>query len=107
MTNLGYAWEKLFSAVLSMAMGENNVQSRLYDAFLGFHTLKTEDFPEDLQKDFNEIMNKLTEVKTQTGNEGIVRATLNVMSDMDARNLAENIVSLYTEITRRDAIERA
>lgn len=107
MANLRYAWEKLYVAVLNMATGEDSVQSRLFDAFLSFHTLKTEDFPEDLQERFNEIMNKLTEVKTPVGDEGIVKATLNKMSNMDARDLAEKIVSLYNEITSRNASESA
>ena len=105
MVAIACASEKFYLAILSMARGEGSLKTRLFDAYLIIHTLRMEDFPEDLRKEFAEIISKLTENETPVDDEGRVQATLNAMSDRYAWSLIEKIVKLYDEISRKYAIE--
>ncbi len=103
--SLNYTWEKLFVAVLSMAKSDSSLQDRLVGAYLSFHTLRDEDFPEgELRESFQEITHALT-WRPARGDEGTVRATTHLMGDQEAGELVEKIVSLYDEVTRLHGAE--
>jgi hypothetical protein len=55
-----YTAEKMSSAVRILAVGKGEARSRLWPAFLEFHPLTVEDFPENLRCDFEWIMHELT-----------------------------------------------
>ena len=98
--SLSYTWEKLFVAVLGMAKSDESLQDRLMGAYLSFHTLRDEDFPEgDLRKSFHEIRYALT-LRPAKGDEGTVRASTRLMRNKEAGELIEKIVSLYDEVAR-------
>ena len=103
--SLNYTWEKLFVAVLSMAKSDSSLQDRLVGAYLSFHTLRDEDFPEgELRESFQEITHALT-WRPARGDEGTVRATTHLMGDQEAGELVEKIVSLYDEVARLHGAE--
>jgi hypothetical protein len=105
MVSVGYAWEKLFSAVLAMACWSDSVQLRLADAYVySLIILKAEDFPDDLKGDFRDILAEFAKIRLD-GDKGIRAVIENQMSEEEAYKLAERIVSLYDKITRRNAIE--
>lgn len=103
--SLDYTWEKLHGAVAGMATSTESLQDRLMGAFLVFHPLRAEDFPEgELRASFQDIKHALTWRPAQ-GDEGTVRATTLQMGDQEARDLIEKIVSLYDEIARVYGVE--
>jgi hypothetical protein len=60
---LGYVWEKLFSAVSSLASGTDRLQKRLEYAMDSLYRLKPEDFaslPPEYAKAFIDIKTTLT-----------------------------------------------
>lgn len=103
--SLSYTWEKLFVAVLSMAKSDASLQDRLVGAYLSFHTLQDENFPEgELRESFKEIKFQLT-MRPAKGNEGTVRASTRLMKDKEAGELIEKIVSLYDEVAQLHGAE--
>ena len=53
---LNYAKEKLSKAVYELATGEHDVRSRLWSAYLLFHPLQLNNFPIELQNDWELIL---------------------------------------------------
>jgi hypothetical protein len=96
--DLTYANEKLYSAVRYMATSSANLPDRIAGAFASFHTLlpphNLKNIPSKVQSKLVEIHDRLTREKAK-GSEGDVHATLNVMTEDDARDLAEEIFDLY------------
>jgi len=106
--SLNYTWEKFYVAVSSLASGTGSIQERLFNAYTGSLMLlevhKPDELPEDMRNEFKEITRELTAVEP-SGNEGSVRASTNAMTDLEASEIAEKIVSLYDRITRMDAVQ--
>lgn len=97
---LTYVFDKLNNCVLSLVKGSESVQERLFNAFRSLNSLKLDDFPEKLQKDFQEIQNELMKVEALR-NEGRLKATQKILSDEQADALAEKILNLFISITER------
>lgn len=55
-----YTNEKLTQAVYLLAVGSGDVRERLISAYMEFHTLTENDFPEELKKDWLDINKALT-----------------------------------------------
>jgi hypothetical protein len=90
-----YTWEKFFTALLILATGQSSLQERLADAYISaLMRLDFDDIPKDMHDEFREIQESLTRVKP-IGDEGSVNATVRVMGEIEAKRLAEKIVSLY------------
>lgn len=106
--SLSYTWEKFHVAVSSLASGTGSIQERLFNAYTGSLMLlevhEPNDLPADMRDDFEEITRKLTAVEP-VGDEGSVWASTNAMTDMEASEIADRIVSLYDRITRLDAVK--
>ena len=101
MNPYGYAHEKLSSAVRILATGEGEVRSRLWHAFLEFHTLQASNFPPSLQDDYNGIVNALTKRKPKNdvdqrewATDGDVKANLRRMINRTGSQIAEKICDL-------------
>ncbi|MCA3379633.1 MAG: hypothetical protein INF65_17360 [Roseomonas sp.] len=101
MLTTSYVYEKLSTAVQSLATNTENLQTRLEFAYTGALIRLTEDdfAKADQKKLFGEIKEVITAID---GNSelGSVRATLNKMSDDAARELAKKVFELYTSILR-------
>lgn len=102
-----YAREKINSAANALASGTGTIQQRLMDAYMQFHPLRTDDFPDDLKEDWDAIHAALT-TEEPTYNEknepivGRVENTLKKMSDEDASELATRITELQYSILTYD-----
>ncbi len=95
-----YADEKFSTAIRSMALGGGTLQERLVDAYLSFHTLRKEDFPEEkLWNSFQDIHERLTCIDA-TGDEGTVAATTRQMSFEEAHEVGSKIADLADTISR-------
>jgi hypothetical protein len=93
---LMYANEKLYSAIRYMVTNPRDLHERLHGAHSVFHVLSAHlaDLPPDFRTRLENIFERFTREKAK-GTEGNVRATLNVMSDEDAQELAGDIFDLY------------
>ena len=101
---LTYVFDKLYNCVLSLLKGSDSIQERLFNAFQSLNSLKLDDFPvdfpEELQKYFQEIQNELMKVEALR-NEGRLKAAQKILSDEQANVLAEKILNLFISITER------
>lgn len=100
-----YALEKLSNAVRILATGEGDVRSRLWPAFLEFHTLQVKDFPLPLQADFDLILKELTKREPQDqldrlewATEGSVQANLRRMINRTGSRIARKICDLQFHV---------
>ena len=95
-----YALEKLADAAAVVENGGASVRARLFRAFHHLHRVRPEDMPDgDLRRAFVDIMVALTTQEAQ-GSEGRLVATLKVMDDEDAENIARGIVDLCDALDR-------
>jgi hypothetical protein len=95
---LNYGWEKLHLAVMGAALSGDSLQEKLKSAYLyNVALLRAEDVPEDVWPRIEEFKKKLTSAKVD---QEIVDATISKMSDMDARGLVMELVSMYDSVAR-------
>lgn len=102
MMKYGYAWEKLYVAVKTLAASEERLQERLAAAWIHsgarLSYSVTPYLPNELQAEYDSIHKALTNVSDS--DRGAVAATCAAMSDDEASDLAERIVSLYDSVCR-------
>lgn len=102
MMKYDYAWEKLYTAVKTLAASEVRIQERLAAAWLysgvRLSNAVTPYLPKDLQPEYDAIHAALT--KVSDSERGAINATCAAMSDEEASNLAERIVTLYDSVCR-------
>ncbi|HMY18390.1 MAG TPA: hypothetical protein PKA58_18820, partial [Polyangium sp.] len=100
MMKYGYAWEKLYTAVKTLAASEERIQDRLAAAWLHsgvrLSNPVAQYLPDDLQPEFEAIHAALTKVSDP--DRGAIAATCAAMSDDEASDLAERIVTLYDAV---------
>lgn len=94
-----YAREKIGAAIESMATNRGDIKIRLWGAYLIFHTLKEDDFPEDLKEYWNSIYNDLTTEEPSYGangevTDGRVQNTLKVIDEDKCVEIAKKISEL-------------
>jgi hypothetical protein len=94
-----YAKEKIAAAVESMANSPDDIKSRLWGAFLIFHTLTEKDFPDELKEYWNVIYDDLTQEEPsydENGevSNGKVQNTLKVIDDTKCVEIARKITEL-------------
>lgn len=100
---LNYAKEKLGSAVRSISNDRGNIKTRIWNAYLIFHTLSENDFSEELKEDWNFIYNNLT-IEEPTHNEkgevtdGKVQNTLKLLSEDKCVEIVNRIVELEAKL---------
>ena len=99
-----FVLDKLYNSVLLLMKGSDSIQDRLLNGFQSFSSLKLDDFPKDLpgdlQKDFEEIQNELINVKALR-DQGKVKASLRILPDERANDLAKKILNLLIKTTER------
>jgi hypothetical protein len=95
---LDYAREKLWQAIHVLVTSESSLQERLASAAIYLIRLQAkDDFPEEYQAAFEFIVDSLTH-EPAVGDEGKIQATTRKMTDIEARQVAERILSLYTQL---------
>ena len=99
-----YAEDKLSTAVYILATGKGDVRSRLFDAFMEFHPVNSDDFPAELLEDWLWIKKQLTKFGPVYGadNEvkmGSVRHTLNRIKNSTGEKIAQRIYNLSANLT--------
>lgn len=100
MTEFSYGWEKLHTAVHSLA-GESPRRQRLVDAIIYnlIHINPERDIPVSMRADFERFMAEVTAAEPK-GDEGSVQATVNGMDDMAVARAIERIISFYDTVCR-------
>ena len=100
MTDALYALEKLADAADALATGTGSVRERLFEAFTDLVRIGPEDMPDgELRLAFAELMGALTSEEAK-GTEGRLGATLMIVDDEQAQNIARAIVDLYHALGR-------
>ncbi len=94
-------------AVYGMASSPLSIQQRVADAFNHHlvHLRADVDLTDELRPRFSHLMETVT-ARTAVGDEGDFQATTALMSDEEATEIADGIVSLFDSVSarhRRDA----
>lgn len=95
--------EKLEEAVGSLA-GTGTIKERLLNAFLQLVVLNSDQLPEAIRGEFKQIEAALTCVSAK-GDEGTAAATIDSLSEDDAKGLARRIIALYGDACRRAGVD--
>jgi hypothetical protein len=92
--------QKLYQAVDSLATGTGTIQKRLESAAMGLIGLQSppEWLPMEVRDKLEAIIQELTRTPAQ-GNEGTLKATLQMMSDEECSKIAQRILSLFIELS--------
>jgi hypothetical protein len=98
----GYAWEKLYNAVLGMAASPASLQQRIAAAYSGslMRITAYDDLPADLESLFGDIMKALSTTEPK-GDEGSIMASALALTDREAEDIARKIVGLYDQVSAR------
>jgi hypothetical protein len=95
----GYAREKFWQAVDTLATSDRSIQERLAGAALFLMRLHKpdEDLPEELREEFKAVWHELTKEKA-VGDEGDIVATTRQLTAEQGKKLAGRILSIYTQL---------
>jgi hypothetical protein len=103
---INYAWERLYSAIRDALLCEGPVQQRLAVCCPNFHgNILRQELPGDLLTRFDAIMTACTRETDPTGMHGPFEATTKDMDSAEARKWLQELLNLYDEVTKRDAVE--
>ena len=95
---LNYAWEKFHIAMGSLATDTRSLQERLAAAYaFNIMMLDEKDVTPEILERLEKLGQKLTS-KGAVGDEGTIEATTSQMTDMEARELILEIVSLHDDV---------
>jgi hypothetical protein len=95
-------WEQLEGAALSLARA-GSIKDRLTEAYRNHLALvNAEELPDALREEFRACNSALTRERPLRG-EDAVRATVRKMSNLEADELAANVMRLYTALARETA----
>jgi hypothetical protein len=100
MNDYSYGWEKLHTAVSSLA-GESSQRQRLVNAILYslVHIRPDENLPPSIRDEFKAFIKEMTATEAE-GDEGTVQATVNSMEDFDIHRAVERIIGFYDTVCR-------
>ena len=95
-----YGREKLGQAVHALAVGEGSLKQRLKEAYIrGLHVVRPEKhLPEELRERFAKIRDRFTR-------EGTLNASIEAMSDAEARQIVDEILYLDMLMIEKTADE--
>jgi hypothetical protein len=103
---INYAWERLYSAIHDALLCEGPVQQRLAACHPNFHeNILRQELPLDLLTRFNALMEACTRQPDPTLMHGAFEVTTKDMDSAEARKWLEELLNLYDEVTKRDAVE--
>lgn len=94
-----YVREKLSTAAGILENKKGDLKDKLMKAYLCFHSLSEDDFPEEYRGEWRFIIHSLTKEASTTGangeiTKGRVENTLEKMNIRSCQDLAERIISL-------------
>jgi len=103
MSKYGYAREKLLNAINVLATGRGDVRARLHGAYLHAHTLRPENFPEELWPDWKHVCDNLAKCGPIYNHKGEVEVgaiehTLRRIKNKTGARLADKIFHLFCEM---------
>lgn len=103
MSRYSYTREKLYVAMHTLASGRGDVRARLLSAFMSFHTLNEDDFPEEYKKDWEWITKQLTKFGPLLDHKGevwrgSVENTMNKIKNSTGEKIAEKIFNIGWEL---------
>ena len=95
-----YVHGKLREVVYSLAVGPDDIRKRLVIAHLGFHQLRLEQFPKELQSDWKWVKKELTKfgpLLREDGSvfRGSVENTCNRIKKKTGVRIAQRILDIY------------
>ncbi len=98
-----YAYEKFNDALHSLATGPDDVRQRLLSAYLHFRPVRKRHLPENLQNDYQWVLNQLTKFEPVIGRDGKVlrgpvEETLSRIRNSTGSKIAERILSIYHQL---------
>lgn len=93
-----YAWQKFFEATNSL-VGSLSLRERLVFAAQHLVFLQKTEIPKELSAEFEDLMNNLTKTSAK-GDEGSIKATVMMYSDIEAEIIAKKILSMYNEVCK-------
>jgi len=97
-----YAWEKLHTAMHSLA-GEGPLRERRMNAILSFFTLRQgkggPQVPPEIRNKFDEFWRQL-KVETPEGKQKTREEVIEAMSDQQVRECVATIISMYDGVAR-------
>jgi hypothetical protein len=98
--SLGYVREKFRIAVLTLATGDDPLRQRFADAWVtALARVQVDELPPEIRIEFSGMISKMT-ASQDAGAEGAIAGGEQELTDDDARQLAETIVSIYAELCR-------
>ncbi|HXX56238.1 MAG TPA: hypothetical protein VEJ17_00430 [Candidatus Nitrosotalea sp.] len=101
-----YAWERLYSAIHDALLCDGPVQQRLAACYPDFHeSVLRQELPAALLPRFDAIMAACTRERDPRGMHGAFAVTTEKMNSAEAQKWLEELLNLYDEVTRRDAVE--
>ena len=104
--SLSYAYEKFLIAVDGLVRGDDDLRTRLRDAYVGslLH-VELNDLPEgDLRDTVKGIQEDLTWA-TPKGDEGSVAATVALLDELEAGAIAKRIFETFLKLRDLDNLE--
>lgn len=102
-SNYFYAYEKFNDALHSLATGPDDVRQRLRSAYWHFRPAGKKHLPEQLQNDYEWVLNQLTRFGPVVGRDGkvlrsAVDETLNRIRNTTGSKIAERILHIYHQL---------
>jgi hypothetical protein len=97
-TQLIYASEKLTRAIYLLAIGPDDVRSRLREAFDELHPIQSSLLPESIKKEYDWIFERLTRCEPRFERDSKLDATLYRMRKSSGVKIAKSIVELKWHI---------
>ncbi len=91
-------WERMYFAVEALCVGQGDVRARLVDVGMQLSPLMTSEFPEELQPDFDWVMNQLTRYPARHRNEGSLGGTMARIKRKTGVKIAERILRMFWRI---------
>ena len=100
MSQFSYGWEKLHTAVQSLA-GAVDQKQRLVNAVVSglIHITPDRDLPLEIRSDFAQFIGEITSVKAE-GDEGNIQATVDSLDEMGIHSAVEKIIGFYDTVCR-------
>lgn len=92
-----YPIKKLYAA-LGALVGNEDIRIRMRNAAINLVPLQPHDFPPDLQEEWTSIKMVLSWLPAEYEGQGTLEATTGVLSEEEATNLADRILSLFYQL---------
>ena len=91
-------WGRMYLAVEALCIGQGDVRARLVDAGMLLCPLRTSEFPEELQSDFDWVMHQLTRYPARHQHEGTIAGTMARIKRKTGVKIAERILRMFWKI---------